>query len=42
MVSRVADTNGSTIDSPAAANSRAAVTQRRVGDAGTVTESEME
>ncbi len=27
----------STIDSPAAANSRAALTQRRVGEAGTVT-----
>ena len=37
MVSKVADTKGSTIDSPAAANSRAALTQRRVGDAGTVT-----
>ena len=37
MVSKVAETNGSTTDSPAAANSRAAVTQRRAGEAGTVT-----
>jgi hypothetical protein len=38
MVSKVAETNGSTTDSPAAANSRAAVTQRRAGEAGTVTD----
>jgi hypothetical protein len=34
IVSRVADTNGSTIDKPAPANSKAAVSQRRAGEAG--------
>ena len=36
MVSKVAEKNGSTTDSPDAANSRAAVTQRRAGEVGTV------
>jgi hypothetical protein len=37
IVSKVAETKGTTMDNPAAANSRAAVSQRRVGEAGTDT-----
>jgi hypothetical protein len=38
IVSRVADTKGSTIESPAAAKSSAAAAHRRAGEAGTDTE----